>query len=502
MDFKKIKCILNPEYRLRTDRKRVLLFYRIAEPPLTSEISDIVGFIHPLTAVLLSLFDGEKSVKTVATDFSYLTGLDKSDILTLISQLFENKTKIKVNFNNEFFVFPKNTLVGYKENLRFPRYNPEDFLLSGNQLDFSSTRLYRPLDAFFFLNNLCVTHCAYCYADKREQWKCRIPFPRLKEIFAEARTLGMRSINISGGELFTYKHWRELLRELVGNGFNPYISTKYPLNRRRIEELKDTGITRIQLSIDTVVNEEMVQLLGTDERYLGLIRETLKELDRQGFDIRISSQVTSVNENSMDKLLDYLLRFENIKLISLRPTGYAMYQKEGKYLSIRPSKIGSVKIEEHLRQLNEIHGERVKLEFFQFPERGHYCNPSKEWKQTHYDIRAQCSGNFHGFTILPDGKVTVCEELYYHPRFIIGDLMKQSIMEVWNSEQALEIYNISADCFRKESACKTCDDFRDCHHKKGACWKQVMYAYGEDNWDYPDPRCPHAPEPFNTFWID
>ncbi len=44
--------------------------------------------------------------------------------------------------------------------------------------------------------------------------------------------------------------------------------------------------------------------------------------------------------------------------------------------------------------------------------------------------KPRCSANFYAFVILRDGKVTICEELYLHPKFIIGDLKKQSIMEV------------------------------------------------------------------------
>jgi hypothetical protein len=32
-------------------------------------------------------------------------------------------------------------------------------------------------------------------------------------------------------------------------------------------------------------------------------------------------------------------------------------------------------------------------------------------------------------------------------------------------------------------------------------WKEVISAYGKDNWDYPDPSCPFAPEPFYDVYI-
>ncbi len=432
--------------------------------------------------------------------------MKRESISKLASQLVENKTEIKIDSNNHSFYFPKNTLIQRGTKNDVTHYNPYDFLIPNNQLDFKSHRLYEPLDTMIILNNICVTRCIYCYADKRELFPCKIPFERLVEIIQEAKKIGMRAFNISGGELFTYKHWKEFLKELVKNNFDPYITTKYPLNERHIKELKDTGIKRIQLSIDTIKKDEMRKLLNVNEKYYDLILKTLKELDKNNFDIRINSQITSINHDivSMEEFFNYLLNFENIKHIRVRATGFSSFPKGVDYSSIRPAKNKLNKIKDLVIKLREKHEERIKLDFFEYPERKYYINPSAEEKRINFKNRAQCSANFYSFNILPDGKVTICEELYWHPQFIIGDLMKQSIREVWNSEKALSLYHFSKDSVRDKSPCKTCNDenFNRCHRQKGACWKQVLYAYGEENWDYPDPRCQHAPEPFNEFWIE
>ena len=500
--------ILNPYYKLKVDKKRILFFYKDADPPIRKGISDFFGLLHPVFAVLLSLFDGKKSFKKVLEEFAYITGGKKESIIEFASQLLENKTEIKIDFqdNNLSFYFPQNTLIKIdgENNRNITSYNPTDFLIPNHQLDFKSLRLYEPLDTMIILNNICVTRCIYCYSDKRKPVKCRIPFERLVEIIREAGKIGMRSFNISGGELFTYKYWRELLKEVVENNFDPYITTKYPLNERRIKELKDIGIKRIQLSLDTIKRDEMCKLLGVNEKYHSLILKTLENLDKNNFDIRINSQITSINQDSMEEHLNYLLGFENINRIRVRATAYSLYTAKDTYSAIRPAKDKVDEIEKMVTRLREKHGHRVTLDFFEYPGRKKYINPSTGEKQALFNHRPQCSGNFSFFCILPDGKVTICEELYWHPQFIIGDLTRQSIMEVWNSEKALSLYHFSKESVTDKSACKTCEDenFNRCHRLKGVCWKQVMQAYGEDNWDYPDPRCPHSPEPFNQFWIE
>ncbi len=40
---------------------------------------------------------------------------------------------------------------------------------------------------------------------------------------------------------------------------------------------------------------------------------------------------------------------------------------------------------------------------------------------------SECSALTTHMFILPDGKVTVCEQLYWHPQFIIGNVTTQSL---------------------------------------------------------------------------
>ena len=52
-----------------------------------------------------------------------------------------------------------------------------------------------------------------------------------------------------------------------------------------------------------------------------------------------------------------------------------------------------------------------------------------------FQNRPLCEGNLSYMLVLPDGKVTICEELYWHPQFILGNITEKSIMEVWMSDK-------------------------------------------------------------------
>ena len=116
-----------------------------------------------------------------------------------------------------------------------------------------------------------------------------------------------------------------------------------------------------------------------------------------------------------------------------------------------------------------------------------------------FQNRPLCEGNLSYMLVLPDGKVTICEELYWHPQFILGNITEKSIMEVWMSDKALALHHLSRKDISEKSACKICGDFNLCRGENGSrvCWKTVQYFYGSENWDFPEPSCPFAPPAIN-----
>jgi radical SAM protein with 4Fe4S-binding SPASM domain len=123
---------------------------------------------------------------------------------------------------------------------------------------------------------------------------------------------------------------------------------------------------------------------------------------------------------------------------------------------------------------------------------GDIRRPTGEEQMLQWKGRAFCTGNRHGFVLLPDGRVTACEELYDHPSFIMGDLKRQSVMEMWSSAQALALLHPDQSAV-PEGPCATCDAFDECNSFKGRCWRDVLKTYGFDKPYFPDPRCPAAP---------
>ena len=89
--------------------------------------------------------------------------------------------------------------------------------------------------------------------------------------------------------------------------------------------------------------------------------------------------------------------------------------------------------------------------------------------------RAYCTGSTRNVVILPDGRVTICEELYAHPTFIIGDLKFQTLEEVWKSSRALDLFYMQKESVQGSSPCKNCCTFHECREGKGVCRKTILW---------------------------
>lgn len=489
--------IFNPEYNWRKDFNRIIL-YKKDYYNRSEEIESAISFVHPLFAMLLLMFDGKTKTNDIASKFAILTSQNLTAVNKIINKLLIKNQAYSTNFDSIPSVIPKNILVPVSGHSAGEAPKLADILIPRDMLDHQSLRLDNPLDLIFEINFNCVTDCIYCYADRSKKYK-PLESGRILELIQEARQLSMRRFSISGGEVFLHKDWPMILQSLIDHGFSPFISTKVPIGKEDMIKLKDIGVHSIQISLDTIIENEMKQILNVDHTYYKKILRCLDDLSSFGFKVNIKSQITRYNENSVEQLLKYLLKYQNIERIKIGATSFSIYKNTDSFL---PSEKGIKKINEIIETYKN-NTSIVNIEpsgYASFED----THKSSSIRMERFPKRVLCSGNLYFMVVLPDGKVTICEELYWHPKFIIGDLAIQTIEEVWKSPRALELYHFSKSEIRPQSICKTCpdDEFTDCHERHGVCWKEILRSYGYNNWDYPDPGCPKAPFPLQKCWLE
>ncbi|MDY0143479.1 MAG: radical SAM protein [Bacteroidales bacterium] len=483
----------NPNYRMIFDTDKVLLISNYSFSRKKEQFEGDLEFesnIHPIYAMALTFFNGdtfENTVNSISENLEMESGI----IEEIFKQLIENENKLFLEYNGVPIVFPKHTIVKTKEVINdYVSYDPFNFS-NYKDVNLKNARTHKPIDLTLMISTICYTNCNYCYADKSKKIHCTLSLERIKELIHEAKSLNMRSFDIIGGELFTYPHWYELLKELNKNGYEPFISTKYPLNEDQVKKISEFNLPELQISLDSIKPETLKKLLKTSDEYLSKIINTLKLLEKYNNPVSIHTILTSHNANTdnMSSLLEFINEYNNINSWRLD------YVRKSFYM---PVPFEEMRVSENVEELMETFFDNINKSKYHFDINYSGRLLMKQWDRNKFLYNGMiCPANQSSFFILPDGQVTVCEQMYWNPEYIIGDVNNQSLLEVWQSVEAVELNRRRLTISNAKSPCSKCKDIEYCHSSNLICFSNILLAYGHNNWDFPDPKCFNAPEPFN-----
>ena len=490
--------VFNPDYAMRNDSRRVVIFSERKSNTLSAPNWE--SFLHPVHAGIFSFFTYDRPLQVTVSALGEYLNRDKNAIQRIVFPFIENSQSVYTEYKDEKVRIPKNVIINRNRiagNVDFLNLSPDVF--DCRNIDLTKQRNYTgPQLLTFMLNNSCVSNCIYCYADKTTQVKRHIPATRVLELIDEAKTLPVRLINLMGGEIFLHPDWFVILKKLVDFHVSPeYISTKHPLTGEIIRSIQKTGFTNpVQISLDVCSSGILQKTLCVNNDYLTKVLQGIKKLDESGLKYRINSVLTTYNTKSevMEKLFQFISGLKNISDWRITPAVNSNWIEYDQFRKIKPGKdeietlfaFMESKIMPYSNIPILLNQAAINREFY-------YCTTgSKDFKGV------ECSAlNSHLF-VLSDGKATICEQLYWSPQFIIGDLTVNSISKVWNSPAAEKLLNLKKADIQNNSPCKFCKIFDSCFNTRNRCWVDIVKAYGKDNWDYPDPRCAFAPSMINN----
>jgi len=489
--------MLNPAYVMRNDLHRIILFAGNKSNRLS--IPNWESFLHPVHAKIFSFFTFDRVLKdTVSLLCKYLKR-DKQAVQNIVFPFIENSQSVYTEYRDNKVWIPKNIIINRNKiegKTDFLNLNPDIF--DCNDIDLNTNRNYTgPQMLTFMLNNNCISNCIYCYADTKTKIKKRLATSRILELIEEASTLPVRHINLIGGEIFLHTDWHIILKKLVDCNLSPeYISTKYPLTEDIIKSIEESGFKNpVQISLDACSPYVLKKTLSVPNDYLIKVMHGIKLIDNIGLKYRINTVLTVFNmEHENFKMLFLLISLLR-NIIDWRITP-AVNSNWIEYENFKKLKQGKEEIESLYKFIeNEIIPKSkipILLNRPAINRKFQYCSTgSADFKGM------KCPALNNQMFILPDGQVTICEQLYWSPRFIIGDVSKNSISEVWNSPAAKKLLNLERTDIQETSKCKNCKLFEPCFRTMNRCWVDIVKAYGTENWDYPDPRCAFAPTMIN-----
>lgn len=186
----------------------------------------------------------------------------------------------------------------------------------------------------------CNLRCFYClpkeargFAEPRS-WLSFDEIERVIRVFAE---LGVHRLRITGGEPLVRKHFPLLVRRLAAlPGINDLsLSTNAVLLARQAADLRDAGISRINVSLDTLKPERFARITGGDD--LAAVLDGLAAAKAAGFGpIKINMlALKGVNDDEFEAMIEYCLANDfTLRFIEIMPMGDAGRDAGRHYLDL------------------------------------------------------------------------------------------------------------------------------------------------------------------------
>lgn len=285
-----------------------------------------------------------------------------------------------------------------------------------------------------------------------------------------------------------YKNWKNLLHVLAQEGYTPdLISTKVPLSKAIIKSFQPFHI-HLQISVDSLSSDIAQKMLHVNDTYAESIQQTLKDVNGSGIRFQIATVLTNINDNieNLQEIATFIKTLNKLERWEIRVAFRSLYSKAD-FDNIKSTRKQITKVKEWIDSIRE----DFPIEILWSPDE------DEKYKK---DIGGSanfkgpiCSANMTNMVILPNGEVSICEQLYWNKNFIIGNVCDSSIKEIWSSPKALGLWKREQGTVNPQSPCRTCADFSSCFEASNRCHANIMKAYGRDNFDFPDPRCTFAP---------
>lgn len=474
--------VLNKAYSLRNEKTCSFIVRKSLY--IDSEI-DNYRTIYPIPPFLGYIFSniGRKEIAQSLSLISERLNISISILRHFIGQLVEKPSQ-SLSFQGEKFFFPEHLLLysskkdtNYYHTVR--NFNP--------MVAYKPCRPYIPLTINYMVTEKCNTNCVYCYA-KRDM-KQEMSTLEIIQVLHELSEAGVINLTLTGGDIFARKDWADIISETQKAGFGYLISTKTILEEGDILELKKLRISKIQFSLDSISGNILHEMIKVSDDYVDRLKLMFRYCTLHEISISLRTVLCKQNATieEVKKLCDFIDTNSCIKSWVITPAFYSENKKD--YSNYAISNEMLIKVFSYLQKrkmrirplFNKINIDGYKLQrastVFNFIE-----------------TNQKCYANIYSMSILPSGVCTICEMLYYNQDFILGNIKKQKLKDIWNSDKAFKLFLPNQSEVTRTSACSSCLVFDKCKRElaKNVCYVDIMKVHND--LDFPDPRCPQSME--------
>ncbi|WP_417915582.1 radical SAM protein [Candidatus Electronema sp. JM] len=309
---------------------------------------------------------------------------------------------------------------------------------------------YKALTAVWETTVACNMRCMHCGSACATALPDELSTEQALALCDDLGKLGLQWITLSGGEPLTRKDWPQIARRLKSNGIvTNMITNGWLLDDETVKTMRDCGIGTVAISLDGVgETHDAIRKAGSFERNM----KAFALLKKHG---QYSGAITSINKKNIHELsaIRNTLIAHGVNAWQLQiciPMGNMSHHKDD---LVAPEDVDGI-----LDFCLET-AQQNKITIYPADCLGYYTDKEKlirmyslgpanagEW--------AGCNAGTRGFGILHNGDVIGCTSIRDR-KFIEGNILKQSIVELWNAPDAFQ-WSRGMKKSDLGGACKTC----------------------------------------------
>lgn len=286
---------------------------------------------------------------------------------------------------------------------------------------------YTPERVDFLITKKCNLKCKHCFENASPQKKTEhFDMDMLKSIFSQMDDLNVKTLKITGGEPFYHPQIQSILRLVIETRFETIILTNgMLLTNNAIDIIKSSNI-KLGISLDGISSKTHDFLRGKGS--FKILYDKLRYMSNLGVDLTLTFTANRINESDLEQLASIGFNEIGVRCIfvnRLRPIGRAIKNTE---IFIPDEEY--VLLQERVNNLASKYGKnKISLSDDSLP-----IDISPQ-EQLVGDSPLVCSA---GNTLLcMDEFLDVYPCIYgqENKNFIIGNLSKESLMNIWQSKK-------------------------------------------------------------------
>ena len=302
-----------------------------------------------------------------------------------------------------------------------------------------------PIIAHLAITNVCNMNCKYCSVrGVHSKIRDGLSTDEYKKIIDKLVEIGTFQIGLTGGEPTTRKDLVKLVSYIANKNVACNLTTNgYIVPEKLVIELKDAGLTQVQISLDSYKKEvhEKYRTEGSFDRAL----QTAKLFKKYGFIVGVDTVVTNNNIDDLEKFMDFLEEndFDGLTIIKL---------KQGS-LDLEVFKEQVPEYNKYAEVIDKICRRKGKLEVtIDCASVSNLCKTLtlEEQNKIH---SAGCPAGHTLISIAPNGDIYPCAALT-NEKYKIGNMLTDDLEKLWNESEILR--NLRGVKKHVQGKCKNC----------------------------------------------